>query len=314
MPELITFGETMAVMVPKDPGPLKYSPDFRLRMAGAESNTAIGVCKLGHTAGWISALGDDGLGDYVLSAIRAEGVDVSRVKIDQNHRTGMMVKQPTVSETKVFYYRDNSAASHFSKDDIPKDYVSRAKILHLTGITPVLSRSCLESVLELIDFAKRVGLLISFDPNIRKKLWGKTDYSEWIREMLFKSDVALIGLDEAKVLLGTDSPEAIVGMLRDKGVRYVAIKNGKDGAFCADGESLVHIPPEKCTPIDPIGAGDGFNAGFLCGLLEGKSIELSGRMGAIAGAMATETYGDVEGYPTAREMAVRLGKSEEIYR
>lgn len=304
----------MAVMVPREPGPLKYSPDFRLRMAGAESNTAIGLAKLGHTAGWISALGNDGLGDYVLSAVRAEGVDVSEVKIDEKHRTGMMVKQPSQTETAVYYYRDNSAASHYSSEDIPYDYVMSARIVHLTGITPILSDSCLDASLKLMEFARSKGKLISFDPNVRRKLWGTRDFSELIRKMLFSSDIALIGLDEAKLLLGTDNPETIIKVLREKGVRYIAIKDGSRGAICADANKCVHILPEKCKPIDPVGAGDGFNAAFIAGILEGRGIEFAGKMGAIAGAMATETLGDIEGYPSRSVMEARLNFKEEIYR
>lgn len=314
MPEIVTLGETMAVMVPKELGALKYSPDFRLRMAGAESNTAIGLSKLGHSTGWISAVGADGLGDYVLSAIRAEGVDVSCVKIDKNHRTGMMVKQPTSTETAVYYYRDNSAASHYTSADLPKDYIKSAKILHLTGITPVLSQSCLDTVLKVVELAKESGIMISFDPNVRRKLWGNTDYSELMRALLFASDIALMGLDEAKMLLSVTAPEGIIDILRGKGVRYIAIKNGAEGAICANTLRSVNIAPEKCKPIDPIGAGDGFNAGFLSGILKGCGLDVAGRMGAIAGAMATETMGDIEGYPTAAEMEMRLGSCEKIYR
>ncbi len=304
----------MAVMVPGEAGPLKYADRFRLRMAGAESNTAVGVAKLGHTAGWISALGADALGDYVLSAIRAEGVDVSGVKTDPDHRTGMMLKEFSAGETSVYYYRENSAASHYGAADLPLALLEDAKIVHLTGITPVLSESCRRAAEYLKDYAKRTGKLLSFDPNIRKKLWRDTDHSGMLREFLFAADIALLGREEGALLLGTEDPSEMIRLLREHGVRYIAVKDGADGAFCANEKETFRIPPEKCRPVDPVGAGDGFNAAFLCGILEGQDVQTCGRMGAIAGAMATETAGDIEGYPTRAQMTARLTHTQTVCR
>lgn len=314
MPEFVTFGETMAVFAPCEAVPLRYCSDYKLRIAGAESNTAISLAKLGHSTGWISRLGDDELGAYVLNSIRAEGVDTSSVITDENHRTGLMVKQLSAGETSVFYYRENSAASHFSKEDINFDAIKSAKIIHLTGITPVLGDSCMEACEEIVRFANENNIMLSFDPNIRLRLWGNTDYTEKIASFMYSSSIVLLGLDEAKRLTGTDKPVEIVNNLRQKGVRYIAIKNGSDGAWCADDTELIHIGAESCRCVDPVGAGDGFNAGFISGILRGKPLEICGKMGAIAGAMATENTGDIEGYPTLSQMNTRLNKTDVIYR
>ncbi|MBO5883551.1 MAG: sugar kinase [Clostridia bacterium] len=314
MPDIVTFGETMAVMVPTEKGALRYAHSLRLRMAGAESNTAIAISKLGHSAGWVSALGNDPLGEYVLSSIRGEGVDVSSVKIDDKHRTGLMIKELGHRDTSVYYYRDGSAASHFSENDLNLDYLKDARIIHLTGITPLLSNGCKMTCQTLLEYAKKNRKILSFDPNIRLKLWGDKDFGEMIRAFTFNADIVFIGLDEAKFLFGTNDVSQIVELLREKGVRYIAIKDGSRGAWCADRMETVHIPPEPCVSVDPIGAGDGFNGAFLCGVLEGRSLYECGKMGAIAGAMATETTGDVEGYPTEKQMSARLESKNKIYR
>lgn len=314
MPEVITIGETMAVMAPTEAGPLRYIGNYRLRMAGAESNTAIGLSKLGHSAGWISRLGEDEMGCYVQNAIRAEGVDTSRVRFDPDHRTGLMLKQFSAGETSVFYYRENSAASHLTPADLDSTYLRTASILHLTGITPVLSQSCMETVVAAANFAKENGILLSFDPNIRRKLWKQTDYAPLIRRLLFASDIALLGKDEAQLLLGSEDSRMIVSMLHTQGVRWIALKDGGNGAWVADGEQLLHIPPYPCRVTDPIGAGDGFNAAFLAGILERCGLAVCGQMGAMAGAMATETPGDIEGYPSRAQMARTLSETKEIYR
>lgn len=314
MPDIITFGETMAVFAPQEKLPLRYCSDFKLRIAGAESNTAIGLSKLGHSSGFVTAIGDDELGLYIINSVRAEGVDVSAIKTDINHRTGLMIKQLSAGETSVFYYRENSAASYFSADDIDFDYLKSAKIIHLSGITPVLSGSCLNACEKMADFAVKNNITLSFDPNIRLRLWGSNDYTHIIKKLMYMSKIVMLGKDEAKRLLGTDNPEEIILELRKNGVEYIAVKDGSNGAWCADKEKSAFVPAQNCNCVDPVGAGDGFNAGFLSGILNGKDLETCAKMGAIAGAMATETNGDTEGYPTKKQMEAKLGKANVIYR
>ena len=218
MPDIITFGETMAVFAPNEKLPLRYCSDFKLRIAGAESNTAIGLSKLGHSCGFMTSLGEDELGSYIINSVRSEGVDVSAVKYDSSHRTGLMIKQLSAGETSVFYYRENSAASHFCPDDIDYDYLKSAKIIHLTGITPVLSESCASSCEAIADFAVKNNIAVSFDPNIRQRLWGDKDYTALIKKLMFSSKIVMLGKDEAKRLLCTDNHEEIVSILRDSAV------------------------------------------------------------------------------------------------
>lgn len=307
MAELLTIGETMAVMAPSEEGSLGGVSSFTLKIAGAESNTAIGICRLGHTASWISAVGDDELGRYVTEEVAREGVDVSLVKKDPTHRTGLMIKEIIGDKTSVYYYRENSAASHLSLSDIPFDRLSDTKILHLTGITPTLSKGLRGAVLELMRWASETGVIISFDPNIRRKIWGDVDYIPLLREMISFSDIALLGLSEAKEIYGTDEIPRISSAILEEGVRYAVIKDGANGAYAISQSEFIFVPPFPCSPIDSVGAGDGFNAGFLSGILEGRSLGESARMGALVGAMATETVGDVNGYPTREELRSRLG-------
>ncbi len=314
MPEVVTMGETMAVMAPTEPGPLRYVASYRLRMAGAESNLAVGLCKLGHTAGWISRLGDDEMGRFVLNAVRAEGVDTRFVRWDDAHRTGLMLKEMGARETRVYYYRENSAASRLDEDALDEKYLKGASVLHLTGITPVLSESCARAADRAAQLAEKHGVPLSFDPNIRKKLWQGRDYRERLRRLLFSARIALLGVQEAEELLGTGEPEAVVRLLREKGAEWIALKNGAEGAWVADRNTLEKIPPFPCRAVDPIGAGDAFNAGFLAGILEGRGVADCGRMGCIAGAMTTETPGDVEGLPSRQQLLMHLENRQETFR
>ncbi len=316
MSEIITLGETMAALTPKGTGYLHYIRDYELRIAGAESNLAIGVCKLGHSASWISSLGDDELGYFVNNQIRAEGVDTQHVKFDPLHRTGVMFKQVLVGkETSVFYYRENSAAANMQPQELHKEMFAQGRILHLTGITPVLSKSCETLVRKAAEMGKAAGLKLSFDPNIRRKLWGEQDYTQVLKSLADQSSILMLGLDEAEVLYGTSRQEEIVeAFFQNPDAEYIAIKNGSKGAYVADRKGGYEIKPYPCTPIDPIGAGDAFNAGFLSGLLEDKAVQEAGMMAGIAGALATESYGDIEGYPSCESMQRLLDGAGEIYR
>ena len=247
MPQLITIGETMAAFTPDSVGALRYVQNFGIRTAGAESNVAVGLAKLGLEAAWVSRLGTDEFGCFIRNQLRAEGVDCSRVIYDPDHRTGIMFKETGVGETKVFYYRENSAASHLCPEDVTPALLDGVKVLHMSGITPVLSESCLAMTKAAFALAKEKGVAISFDPNIRRKLWRGQDYAPLIRELTLQSEIVLLGLDEADALFGLRDPDAIFDLLfRDGCAQYVAIKDGGNGAWAADKTTREKLPPYPC--------------------------------------------------------------------
>ena len=316
MAEVITIGETMVCFSPDASAPLRYVDHYHRRIAGAESNLAIGLSKLGHRAAWVSRLGDDEFGRYVQNAVRAEGVDTEGVRFDGENPTGLMFKETSRGETRVYYYRRGSAASAMSPEDLDESLFRGAKLLHITGITPVLSEGCRDTVFYAVELAKKYGLKISFDPNIRRKLWGDRDYSPMIRTLCGGSHILLMGRDEAGVLYGMTEPEALFQRIfsEDNEVETVVVKDGANGAWAANRAETVFLKPEPCRCVDPVGAGDAFNAAFLAGVLEGQSLVDCGRMGAVAGAMATETDGDTEGYPDRRKLQRILENRAQIYR
>lgn len=304
MHELLTIGETMVSLVSREYKRLEYGPSLDMHIAGAESNTAIGLRKLGHSATFITRIGSDSLGQLILRMIRAEGVDTSYVKVDSDYSTGIMFKENLSNDkTAVYYYRENSAATRLNTSDIPEEAITKAKIVHLTGITPILSSSCRQMIFDVMDIAESGGCAISFDPNIRKKLWKNNDYSPLIKEYISRSSYILVGLDEAKILYGTDDVKQLAELILSSGkVEYLAIKNGDKGAWVCDHSRQYFIPPVPCNPVDSVGAGDAFNAGFLAGILEKRSLKECGSIGAIAGALATETKGDIEGLPNRQDI------------
>lgn len=306
----------MVSMVPRRDEPLQYGGELRMRIAGAESNTATGMQRLGHSSMFVSKVGDDPFGQFILRGIRAEGVDVSRVKVDCDHPTGVMFKNWLPGgQTAVHYYRAGSAAASMTPADLPEDEIRKARLLHLSGITPVLSESCRETVLAALETAQAAGCAVSFDPNIRRRLWKDTDYAPLMRAIAAGSDYLLTGLDEAQVLYGSgEIAEICMRAFRDSRLQRIAVKDGGNGAWVCSRDEIIHIPPLPCRCVDPVGAGDAFNAGFLSGILEGKSLAESGQMGGIAGARATETPGDIEGLVTARELSDLINNIAAVQR
>lgn len=304
MPEVLTIGETMAAFIPTDQGSYQYIDRFHLRFAGAESNTAIGLCKLGHTAEWMSHLGDDEFGHFVVSRIQAEGVSIPHVQFNPHAPTGLMCKRFKPSgDTEVFYYRSGSAASKMDESLISESLFQDVAIVHMTGITPVLSDSCLRLTRKIFEVARKMQVKISFDPNIRLKLWKKNDYKELLKEFISQSDIVLMGIEEGQILYGSSEISKLCDCIFTSGiVHYLALKNGADGAYVCSRKEGYHIPPYPCKCIDPVGAGDAFNAGFLSGVLRGEPLAQCGQIAGITGALCTQSQGDIEGLPNQKEM------------
>src|SRR5690606_18064602 len=122
--------------------------------AGAESNLAIGIARLGHQAGWCGRLGTDPLGRYILKQIRGEGVDVTRAALSNEASTGLIIREVVSGKSSVYYYRRQSVASLMRPEHLDEGYIAQARILHITGITAALSDSCRDTLREAVRMAK----------------------------------------------------------------------------------------------------------------------------------------------------------------
>ena len=148
MPDVVTIGEMMVQFNPITTGPLRHVAYFEKHAAGAEANFAVGMVRIGFSAGFISRVGDDEFGKYILTVLKGEGVDVSRVTVDREAPTGIFFVQrgfPIPGRSSVTYYRKGSAASRLSTRDLDHEYVKGSRLFHITGITPALSETCREA-------------------------------------------------------------------------------------------------------------------------------------------------------------------------
>ena len=313
MPRVVTAGETMLLGVPTRPGRLRHASSLELKVGGAESNLAIALSRLGVCAGWFSVLGDDEPGQLVLDRIRAEGVDVSRVRRVPDRPTGLYLRETTGAGVRVYYYRQGSAASTMGPDAFDSEYLEEAEFLHLTGITPALSGDCRAFVLWAAREARAAGTRLSFDVNYRSRLWAPEEARAFAEEMLPHVDLLFLGDEEARALWGRDD-EGLVRELAAAGPQQVVLKRGREGSLAlVEGRVLAHSAFEV-TEVDPVGAGDAFVAGYVAGHLWGMIPEERLRIADALGAMSVATLGDYEGLPDRQELENFLEGREALGR
>jgi 2-dehydro-3-deoxygluconokinase len=299
MPDLVTLGETCVVLVAKTGGPLRYSAEFERRLGGAESTVAVGVARLGHSAGWISRLGDDEFGAYILGQMRGENVDVSNTHLSEDAQTGIFFRENRDNgRSSVFYYRRESAFANFSPEDIDKDYIASSRILHLTGITPGLSASCRAAVDHAIDIAKANDVMVVFDPNYRAKIWSSSEARSCLENLMQRSDHVLAGQEDIGKLTGLTNEKECMKYLHDLGISSVVLKLGRNGALMSSEDGVERLSGYLLeNPVDRFGVGDSFAAGFIVGLLEGRSPRESVTLANAVAGWSIRLPGNIEALP-----------------
>ncbi|MDO5661444.1 MAG: sugar kinase [Brachybacterium sp.] len=305
-PEVVTLGETMAMMRSGRVGSLAHLPEVEISLGGAESNVAVGLRRLGVEVAWIGRVGDDDLGERVAREIRAEGV-IAHAVVDPERPTGLMIKShPTSRSTRVAYYRSGSAGSALAPEDVPAGLIEGARLLHLTGITPMLSTTAARSAREAAERAAAAGTLVSVDINYRSALGPPERCAELLQPVLAHADLVFGGPEELALLAPTTDPQdhdALLEAASEDGTRDVVLKLGADGARVrARGGQEAQAPAVPVDVVDTVGAGDAFVAGYLSALLEGADLVSCLERGALCGAAACSTPGDWEGAPRRRDL------------
>ncbi|ATM03185.1 MULTISPECIES: sugar kinase [Raoultella] len=301
--DVITIGEAMAMFVATETGDLAEVEHFMKRVAGAELNVATGLARLGLKVGWVSRVGKDSFGRFVLHSLAKEGIDARGVSEDSRYATGFQMKSKVENGTDpiVEYFRKGSAASHLSPEDFRAEYFTSARHLHLSGVAAALSESSYALLEQAATTMKAQGKTISFDPNLRPVLWkSEAEMVEKLNQLAFQADWVLPGLKEGMILTGQRTPEGIADFYLTRGVQAVIIKTGGDGAWfkTAAGEQGAVAAIKVDNVVDTVGAGDGFAVGVISALLEGRTLQQAIGRGNKIGALAIQVQGDSEGLPT----------------
>jgi 2-dehydro-3-deoxygluconokinase len=275
--EVVCLGETMVAFVPGD-GPRT----FVATAAGAESNVAIGLARLGVRSRWVSRLGDDALGDLVHDELTGSGVDVDVVR-DANRPTGVLIRMRVDDGTTTMYHRAGSAAAAMGIEDGRR--VGSPAWLHVTGITPALSDGACGLVRSVVEGAGSGATVVSFDVNHRPALWPDARMaSDTLTPFLERADVVFVGQDEADALFGTTDPFELADRFGMGPGRELVVKQGAAGAVAVvDGERWFERGL-SAPVVDEAGAGDAFAAGYVAGHLLGWSAVDRLRLGHLMGA------------------------------
>jgi 2-dehydro-3-deoxygluconokinase len=311
MADVACVGECMVMFVPHYPdNRASRLPTYRPTIAGAESNVAAFLAAVDVNASWISRLGQDAFGDFVLDELARLGVRVEGVVRDSARNTGVAFKEFDADGTRVHYYREGAAASAMGPETADLISDLDPKIIHLSGVTPALSDSCAWLVHDLVH-RRRSGATVSFDVNWRPRLWRHRDPSILL-SMARASDIVFVGADEAADLWSTTGVDDVRQLLPEPAV--LVVKQGADGATVYSDGGFVQVSALDVDVVEVVGAGDAFAAGFLAGTLAGVDLRTRARFGTILAAAALRVPSDIGPIPSRSERESLLRLSEEEWR
>ncbi len=301
-PDVLTVGESMVAF--RAAGPVAHGGTQVTRVAGAESNVAVGLARLGHSVAWAGRVGADTFGRVILRELRAEGIDTGHAVVDPSRPTGLMfVEQRTADLTRVEYRRSGSAGSALRREDIEAALDAGPRLVHLTGITPALSASARDAVRWTAEHAGAAGTLVSLDVNFRSRLWSRDQAREVLAPLAGHAAYVIASEDELDLVADGSEEEAAADLL-GRGARAVVVKRGPRGATVHTRAGRVDASVLPVTAVDPIGAGDAFSAGYLSGVLDGLEPAECLRRGVTTGAFVVSVHGDWDGAPTRDELTL----------
>src|SRR3954470_5363039 len=250
-------------------GPIRLGGTARWSIAGAESNVAIGLARLGHAVRWIGRVGADEPGALVLRTLRAENVDVAYAATDPDAPTGLILFEPRLAGVvRVGYYRTGSAGSRLTEAEVLKALSPAPRILHVTGITPALGPEPRAALAAAVAAARDAGVTVCFDVNYRSRLWPAGEAARVLRPLATAADIVVASADEL-ALVAPDGPAGLLAA----GVAEVVVTRGADGAEAVTAAGTLAVPAREVTLVDPVGAGDSFVAGYLSALLDGLDVD-----------------------------------------
>ena len=294
--DIVTFGETMLRLSPRNYKTLEQAEEYEIGTAGTESNVAVAAARLGLRASWFSKLVNNPMGRKIANSVRAHGVDVSSIIWTDEGRVGTAFMELGTSPrpSEVVYDRSNSVASQLQASEIDWSILENARHLHVTGITAAISESCAECVEAAIQHARDAGLTVSFDVNYRSKLWSPQRAVDVLEPLMVGVDVLFISSEDVELLFDVEArPETAIHHIADRfQTPWTVITLGAEGAVGRYEGRIRHQPSYPINMVDRIGAGDAFVAGFLYGYFD-YDLEIALKYGLAMAAVKMTTPGDL---------------------
>ncbi len=264
---------------------------------GDTSNCAIAAARQGASVGYVTHIGADAFGDSFMRLWADEKIDTRYVKQVDTAHTGIYFVTHNETGHHFSYFRDGSASSRMKPEDLPVEALTSAKILHVSGISQAISNSAADTVFAAIAVAKENGVQVSYDTNLRLKLWSVERARAIIHAGMAQCDIALPGLDDARNLTGLEEPDAIVDFYLTLGAKIVALTLGADGTLVATPDERRQIKGRRVEAVDATAAGDTYDGAFLARIVTGDSPFEAARYANAAAALSTQNYGAVAAMP-----------------
>jgi 2-dehydro-3-deoxygluconokinase len=280
------------------------APEHYVRGFGGDtSNMVIAAARLGARAGYVTRVGDDAFGRMLVELWHMEGVDTLGVATDPDAPTGVYFVTHGPQGHEFSYLRAGSAASRMAAATLPLDMIGSARMLHVSGISQAISASACDAVFAAIEAASAAGARISYDPNLRLKLWPLARARAIVAATAARCHWFLPSLDETRTLSGLTAPDALIDWCHALGAPVVALKCGRNGVVVSDGRRRERIAGHAVDPVDATGAGDCFDGAFAARTLAGDEPFAAARYANAAAALATTGFGAVA--PLPRDVDVR---------
>ena len=305
MSKVLLIGEAMELLLAQEEGRLSDVRNFYATVTGAELNVAVGISRLGLTARYMTRLGADPRAERIRAFMKANDIDDDLVITDPEHQTGCMMKSKAApGEHEIYYFRQKTAASFISEDDINSLDLSDIRAVHITGIFPTISETAEKACRRLIQRANDEHITVVFDPDLRGILWTTDKHAlELINEFAAKADVFLPNLNEAEKLCGLTEPNDIAEHYLSMGAKKVVITMGKNGAFYKSRVESGIVPTFRADEVvNTLGAGDAFAAGLISGICDELPLgEAVVRANAV-GCIQIQNNSDNSGLPTMQQL------------
>lgn len=284
-------------------------PLYLQGFGGDTSNTIIAAARQGAAAMYATRIGTDEFGGMFMKLWADEGVDTSCVRVDPHAHTAVYFVNHTGAGHSFSYLRAGSAASRMVPDDLDLEVIRGAGFLHISGISQAISATACDTVFAAIAVARAAGVRVTYDSNLRLKLWPLDRARAVIRETIGKSDYFLPSIEDARAFTGLDDPDHIIDWCFSAGASKVLLKLGKDGVIVADGEVRNRIGGHAVSAVDATGAGDCFAGALLARLALGDALMDAARYANAAAALTTTGYGAVAPIPRPDQVARLLAAS-----
>ena len=294
--DIISFGEPLYEFseLPQDDMPAHYLSGF----GGDTSNFAVSAARQGAKVAMFTQLGSDVFGDKFIALWQQEGVNSDAVLRHPSAPTGIYFITHDDAGHHFTFYRKGSAASLICPDDLPQQAIRQARLLHTSAITLAIGDTACDSVFAALELARQSDTLVSFDTNLRLKLWPLARARGVIHEVARQVDICLPSLDEARLLTGLEEADAIADFYLNLGVAHLVLKMGSEGAMYASPHQRLRVAGHRVATLDATGAGDCFSGAFLTQFLAGSAPAEALRYANAAAALTTLGYGAVAPIPT----------------